>query len=153
MIKRPKLYFLDSALVSVLTRQPSAEAALHGSLGGALFEGLLIGETLKWFASQGRRPEVYYWRSRDQLKVDLLVRSGDRLIPIEIKLSASPTTRHAKPLIRFSELTHSEPGVVVCRTEQRRQLPGGAVALPWRDFPAWLDEQLAQDSGSRPPGD
>lgn len=24
----------------------------------------------------------------------------------------------------------------------RRPLPGGAVALPWQEFPAWLDEHL-----------
>ena len=146
VIKRPKLYFLDSALVTALTRQPSADAALHGSLGGALFEGFLVTETFKSFAGRGRKPELYYWRSRDQLEVDLLVRRGDRLIPIEIKLSASPTPRHALPLSRFAELAGSEPGVVVCRVPEARPLPSGRTALPWRDFPAWLEEQVGTAS-------
>lgn len=34
IVKSPKLYFLDSALVSALTRQPAADAALAGAMGG-----------------------------------------------------------------------------------------------------------------------
>jgi uncharacterized protein len=44
IVKASKLYFLDSALVCALTRQPGAAAALAGALGGALFEGLLVSE-------------------------------------------------------------------------------------------------------------
>ncbi len=39
IVRSPKLYFLDPALVAALTRQPGAEAALAGAMGGALFEG------------------------------------------------------------------------------------------------------------------
>jgi hypothetical protein len=45
--KASKLYMLDPAIVSFLTRQPSADAALSGAMGGALFEGLMVVEAVK----------------------------------------------------------------------------------------------------------
>ncbi|HEY3569408.1 MAG TPA: DUF4143 domain-containing protein [Thermoanaerobaculia bacterium] len=41
VIKSPKLYFLDSALICALTRQPGGEAALAGAMGEASSSGVL----------------------------------------------------------------------------------------------------------------
>ena len=49
IIKTPKFYFFDSALVCFLTRQPGPEAALASSMGGPLFEGMIISEIYKFF--------------------------------------------------------------------------------------------------------
>ena len=141
VVRSPKLYFLDSGLAATLTRQPSAEAALAGAMGGALFEGWVVSEAIKAFAVAGKRPELYFWRSHDGLEVDLLLRAGDRLVPIEIKLTATPTARHVQPLERFKHLagdTAAEQGLLVCRTAEERPLPHGHLALPWRLFPDWL---------------
>lgn len=144
IIRSPKLYVLDSALACALTRQPSAEAALAGAMGGALFEGLIVSEAVKAFALQGKRPDLFFWRSHEGLEVDLLLRAGDRLVPVEIKLTATPTPRHLEPLDRFRKVAGgtAEAGVLVCRVPERRALPRGHVALPWREFPGWLREQI-----------
>jgi hypothetical protein len=144
IIRSPKLYLFDSALACALTRQPSAEAALAGAMGGALFEGLIVGEAVKVFAVEGQRPDLYFWRSHDGLEVDLLLRRGDRLIPIEIKLTATPTPRHLRPLEKFRQIAGraAEGGLLVCRVAERRALPHGDLALPWREFPAWVREQI-----------
>ncbi|MFL6192774.1 MAG: ATP-binding protein, partial [Thermoanaerobaculia bacterium] len=73
VIKSPKLYFLDSALVCSLTRQPGAEAALAGAMGGHLFEGLIVSEAYKVYALLGKRPDLYFWRSQDGLEIDLVL--------------------------------------------------------------------------------
>lgn len=146
LIKSPKLYFLDPALVCALTRQPSAEAAVAGAMGGAFFEGLVLSEAAKVFTVLGRRPDLYFWRSHDGLEVDLLIQVGGRLLPIEVKLTATPTARHLQPLEHFRKLAGERAtptGVLVCRVGERRPLPGGHLALPWQEFPAWLREQLA----------
>jgi len=145
VIKTPKLYFLDPALVCALTRQPSPEAALAGAMAGALFEGLVVAEAMKVFSVLGKRPDLYYWRSHGGLEVDLLVAAGGRLVPIEIKLSATPTAGHVEPIEHLKKVGGKRvatSGLVVCRVPKLRPLPSGHLAMPWQDFPAWLEAHL-----------
>ncbi len=141
----PKLYFLDSALVCDLTSQPSGDAAIAGPLGGSLFEGWIVAETFKVFAMIGKRPDLYFWRSQDGLEVDLVLRLPNGLVPIEVRLTDTPTPRHTDSLTRFRTLASRDAapqGILVCRTAERTALPGGNLALPWQEYPAWLREQL-----------
>lgn len=38
----------------------------------------------------------------------------------------------------------SDTGVLVCLTETIQQMPHGNLALPWQQFPAWLDGLLTR---------
>jgi hypothetical protein len=145
IVKAPKLHFLDSALVTMLTRQPDPEAALAGPMGGALLEGWVVSEATKAFMARGRVPDLYHWRSHDGLEVDLLVMAGGRLHAVEVKSTATPGVGHVQPLDRFLNAAGDDAapqGLVVCRTERPRTLPGGHLALPWQDFGKWLEDRL-----------
>ncbi|HEY6322188.1 MAG TPA: DUF4143 domain-containing protein [Thermoanaerobaculia bacterium] len=145
IVKSPKVYFLDSALVSALTRQPAAEAALAGAMGGALFEGLVVSEAYKVFTISGKRPDLFFWRSHGGLEVDLVLMLPSGLVPVEIKLTATPTLRHAEALGRFKELAGRQaagPGLLVCNIPEPVKLPAENLALPWRQFPEWLRQRL-----------
>jgi hypothetical protein len=146
LVKSPKLSLLDTAIVTTLTRQPDAAAALAGPMGGALLEGWVVVEAIKCFATHGRKPDLYFWRTRDGLEVDLMIPVGSRLHAVEIKLTATPTARHAEPLNRLKALLGADAadtGVLVCTIAEPRPLPGDNLALPWQAFPAWLDRLLA----------
>jgi predicted AAA+ superfamily ATPase len=146
LTKTPKLYFLDSGLVCTLTRQPSGQAALAGAMAGALFEGMVISEAVKVFAITGKRPDLFFWRSHDGLEVDLIIQTGTRFLPVEIKLTATPTLRHLEPLNRFRQLAGANAaggGILICRAEQKTALPNNNLVLPWREFPHWLQGQLS----------
>ena len=152
VVKSPKLYFLDPALVCMLTRQPDAASALSGSLGGALFEGWVITEAIKAFMARGLKPDLHFWHSHDGLELDLLISAAGRLNPVEIKLSASPSAGHLAPIEKWIALAGEDSapqGLLVCRTERERHMPGGHLALPWQRFPAWIAELL---DGARPVG-
>jgi len=143
--KAPKIYFLDTALVCALTRQPSGSAALAGSMGGAFFEGWVVGETIKAFTSLGRKPDIYFWRSHDGLEVDLLIQIGTKIHPVEIKLTATPTPNHLNPLNSFKKLLGgdaAETGILVCRVKETKDLPENNLAMPWHAFPKWLRGEL-----------
>lgn len=153
LTRSPKLYFLDPALVCTLTRQPSPDSALAGSMGGALFEGLVVGEAIKAFAMRGLTPDLYFFRSHDGLECDLLIRAGARLHLVEIKLTATPTVGHARVLEQLKALAGAEAaetGLVVCRVSRAKELPGKNLALPWQEFPEWLHKRLEM-SRSKPP--
>ncbi|MEW6328046.1 MAG: ATP-binding protein [Thermodesulfobacteriota bacterium] len=145
LVKTPKLYFLDSAVVCSLTRQPDGKAALYGSMGGALFEGLIISEAFKIFAIKGRRPDIFFWRSHDGLEVDMVIQIGKKLYPVEIKLTATPTPKHIGPLNKFKAIAGgdaADTGLVVCRINKETALPSNNIALPWHAFPEWLWNKL-----------
>jgi predicted AAA+ superfamily ATPase len=115
-------------------------------LGGLLLEGWVVTEAVKAVMSLGRKPELYFWRSHDGLEVDLLVVVHGKLVPIEIKLTASPSNGHLTPISRFLSMAKDEAapsGVIVCQVETERALPDGHIALPWHVFPQWLRERLA----------
>jgi len=145
LMKTPKLYFIDPALVCALTRQPDGKSSLSGAMGGALFEGLIVSEAFKVFSMKGKRSDLFFWRSHDGLEVDLIVLANGKLHPIEIKLTATPTLKHIEPLNKFKELAGheaSDTGVLVCRVDKRMPLPSKNIAIPWHSFPQWLLSML-----------
>lgn len=147
MVKTPKFYFYDSALVNLLTRQPDAASALAGPMGGPLLEGWVVTEAVKVFMSLGRKPDLYFWRSHDGLEVDLLIVIDGKLHPVEIKTTATPAAGHVEPINRFLAVAGNEAsnqGVLVCRTETERALPNGHTAMPWQLFPDWLRQRLSK---------
>lgn len=146
VVKTPKFYFYDSALVTLLTRQPNALAALAGPMGGPLLEGWVVTEAVKAFMSVGRKPELYFWRSHDGLEVDLLIVINGKLQPVEIKLTATPGAGHVEPINRFLAIAGDEAsgqGLLVCRTDIVRAMPNGHIAIPWHAFSDWLARLLS----------
>jgi len=73
VVKTPKLYSIDPPVVCTLTRQRNGAAALAGPMGVALFEGLILREALKVFVTKGEKGNLYFWRFRDGVEVDLIV--------------------------------------------------------------------------------
>jgi uncharacterized protein len=145
LIKTPKLYFLDPAIVCFLTRQPSRESALRGSMGGALFEGLVISDVWKTFLNCGKTPSAFFWRAQGGLEVDLIIQSGGKFWPVEIKLTATPTGNHLKNISRFKELAGDEAGdigLLVCNVAKKINLPGNNMAMPWFLFSEWLGKLI-----------
>lgn len=141
LVKTPKFYFLDTAIICALTRQPDAYSAVSGAMGGVIFEGLVVGEAVKSFTTIGRKPDIFFWRSHDGLEVDLIIQIGNKLHPVEIKLTATPASKHIEPLQKFKALAGSDAadtGILVCRTNRVVDLPSGNIAIPWRHFSRWL---------------
>ena len=50
-----------------------------------------------------RPPEVLYWRTTTDLEVDFVVETGGRLLPIEVKVAASPGYSDTRSLRAFRE--------------------------------------------------
>ncbi len=147
VVKSPKIYFMDPAPAAYFTQQSSPGALLAGNMGGAFFEGFIVMEAVKCFFNHGRTPELFFWRSHDGLEVDLIIQTGGRLYPVEIKLTATPKSAFLDPLNRFRELAGREmpvhDGLLVCRTEEKISLPNGNTAIPWKQFYPWLDALLS----------
>jgi hypothetical protein len=85
IIKRPKLYFLDSGLLCYLLRIRKPEDLIDHAMRGAIFETYIVSELFKAFAHRGEAPPLYFWRDRTGHEVDVVIDTGKQLVPIEIK--------------------------------------------------------------------
>ncbi len=96
LIKSPKIYFTDTALVCSLLKIKSPSDIPDHSMYGALFENLIIMEQIKSCINLGDRSNVYFWRDEQGHEVDVLLNYANHIRAIEIK---------SNPIIKRSFLT------------------------------------------------
>ena len=102
LVKSPKLYFVDSGLACHLLGITSDRELNRSPFLGPLFEGFVVSEIVKQQLNESRRKEIYYFRDRQGLEVDLILPRGDRAFTLlEIKASRTVTPIMAKPLVRL----------------------------------------------------
>ncbi len=89
IIKSPKIYFTDVGLLSYLLGLESADKITHDRMRGYMVENLVIMEFFKARVNLGKEPDLYYFRDNHGHEVDLIVRKGHSLIPVEIKSTAT----------------------------------------------------------------
>ena len=103
LIKSPRIYFADSGLACHLLGIASEEELERSPFLGPLFEGFVAAEVVKLQIGRGRRPEIYCFRDRQGLEVDLLIPSGHRrLTAVEAKASRTAKPDMADPLLHLS---------------------------------------------------
>ncbi len=143
LVKTPKIYFTDIGLVCHLAGSATREAVLRGPLAGALFENFVVQEALKIFAHSGRPAPLFYYRTNNNLEVDLIVEKNPReLVPIEIKLSKTPHPGMAGGITRLRALQGKTPlllpGYVVCLADRSFPLSRADRAVSWRELPSLI---------------
>lgn len=134
LIKSPKVYFLDVGFVTYLLGLHTGGHLLASPMAGAIFETAVISELIKGYYNKGLIPPFYFWRSHDGLEVDLLIEDNLKLIPIEIKLSATISPEHLRSLRKWQQVTDSpvKNALLICNTPNILQIAEGAIAFPWR---------------------
>lgn len=135
LVKTPKLYFIDTGLAAWLLGIETASQLTSHPLRGELFETWVVGEYLKHRFNGGHPSNLTFWRDRQGHEVDLLVETGDRLQPIEIKAGATVHRDSFKGLRRWLELAGGSAAnpALIYAGDQRQQRQGIAVR-PWRDL-------------------
>jgi len=104
LIKSPRVYWYDNGLVCYLTGHSTKEQVLHGLIDWPLFENLVIGETLKLFNNYGIQDKLFYLRTSNGQEVDLIIESGNKVYPIEIKLTRNPKARMFQQIENLKKL-------------------------------------------------
>ena len=133
LVKTPKVYFTDVGMVAYLTGLRDAAHAAGGPMGGALLETAVVSEVLKQHLHRGLEPSLYFWRTATGAEVDLLVeRGGGELLPIEVKLGATPRLEWARGIssLRGDLPGRVDRGYVVHRGDTVLPLGPDAIAVP-----------------------
>ena len=133
LVKSPKVYFLDTGLLTYLVGLRDAAHAAAGPMGGAIFENLVAIELYKSLTHRGEEPSMYFWRTAAGLEVDLIVETQQKLIPIEVKLSATPRPEMANAIASFNKdfKDRALPGYVIHPGDTILPLGASVTALPF----------------------
>jgi predicted AAA+ superfamily ATPase len=137
IVKSPKVYFLDTGLVCYLTGIQTENHLLNGPLAGPLFENFVIQEVIKQYYNTGKRPNLYYVRTHNQLEIDLLIDKNLTLFPIEIKLTKTPKIGMVKPIEQFSTIFKNfciNPGRVITLADESTSLTKNVRAMSLESF-------------------
>lgn len=100
-IKSPKVYFTDVGLATYLLGIENVSQVARDPLFGGLFENMVIVEALKARYNMGKEPELYYFRDKQGLEIDLILNQGRRLLPMEIKSAMTYDLSFAHNLQKF----------------------------------------------------
>jgi predicted AAA+ superfamily ATPase len=132
-VKTPKLYFADLGTLCYLAGLKDPDHAMAGPMGGALFENAVLIEVLRTLTHRGQEPQVYFWRTSAGAEVDFVVDTGDRLIPVEAKLSTTPNPAMAKGInaLKRDFGARVANGYVVHPGDTALPLGPNATALPF----------------------
>lgn len=92
IVKRPKIYFMDTGLASYLSGYLDATTLEKSAYSGAIFETYVVSQIIKTYANQGMNAKkyLYYYRDNNGKEIDLLIIYNNTVYPIEIKKSSNP---------------------------------------------------------------
>ena len=131
----PAFYFFDLGV-----RNTAAEIRLNKSmlaeLGGHLLEHLVGLELIQRAGYLGRGYNVSFWRTVSGAEVDFIFETTDKDIPIEVKWTESPSTKHIRNIEKFIDLhpERASNGYLVCRISQPQQLSERVLAIPFESL-------------------
>lgn len=133
LIKTSKVYFTDVGTLCYLVGLKEPEHAASGPMGGAIMETAVLSEIVRTLTHRGIDPQVYFWRTMAGTEVDFVIETGAGLIPIEVKLSATPRPSMGSAIRTFQVDMGSAamPGYVVHPGDIRLPLGPGVTALPF----------------------
>lgn len=140
VVKSPKVYFIDTGLVSYIMGSRTKQNLFHGPQAGALFENFVIQEILKFYSNRGERAPVYYYRTNNELEVDCVIeQKGGGLFPVEIKLSKTPQRGMVQSLLRFKALASKKgkrvsQGALISFIDKPQVMTKEINAYPLHDF-------------------
>ena len=117
IVKRPKLYFMDTGLCCYLAHASNPRTLMVSQLAGPMFETFVATQIIKSFASRGMDPHhyLYYYRDKNGNEIDMLIAHENKLHPVEIKLSSDPGRHAARHFRLVPELGLARGhGAVIC---------------------------------------
>lgn len=128
VVKTPKLYWLDIGILRHLSGQ-------RGVNSGEIYETMVVNELYKWIKTAQKEAELFFYRTRSGLELDLLLHTEAGLIGIEIKGRAKIVNSDIKAMKEIAAALGSEwrGGLVIYQGDEIKQIAEPAIwAIPSR---------------------
>lgn len=132
IVKRAKLYYLDSGLLSHLMGFYSPKDLKNSKYFGVVFETFVLHHLqviLDLLPIPGR---IYHWRTVDGREVDFVIEWRQHLLPVEVKAKESVSYSDFENIQLFmKEYPVARAGVVVYAGNDLKTFGSKLIAIPW----------------------
>lgn len=130
LIKSPKMYFYDSGLLCYLLDIHSPEELSLHSMRGAIFETYIVSELTKAAFNSNIESPLFYWRDSQGYEVDVIIKNGEQLYPIEIKSGQTVSSAMFENLNYWRKLSGTEDAMLIYGGDQYCTRSGISIR-PW----------------------
>ena len=134
LVKTPKVYFNDVGTLCYLAGLQDPVHAASGPMGGAIMETAVLSEIIRTLTHRGADTKVYFWRTAAGTEVDFVIETSSGLVPIEVKLSATPQPAMATAIKIFKGDIGKQCDARIRRASWRHAV----AARRWGDRTAFL---------------
>ncbi|MCP5491521.1 MAG: ATP-binding protein [Chlamydiales bacterium] len=136
LVKSPKLYFYDTGLLCYMLGIESTDQLQKSPFCPSIFENMVIIEVIKGLEYTLSAKKAYYFRTTNDLEIDLVIAGVHIEKAIEIKYTMSPNRRMAGNLNHFKK---AYPDASVILASLATDFPGlphcpDVHCLNWLDF-------------------
>jgi hypothetical protein len=126
VIKTPKIYWVDLGILRHL-------CGFKGKPTGEMYETYVVGELVKWMKTAQSEGELYFYRTRSGLEIDLILETQQGVVGMEIKSRETVSSADVRALREVAAKLGSEwrGGIVVyCGKEIRKIAEPSIWAVP-----------------------
>ena len=139
LVKSPKIYFYDVGLASYLIGIENADQVITHPLRGALFENMVVAETLKYRFNRGRQPNLSFFRDSRGLECDVFYETGRGIHAIEVKSGATVSSDYFGTLNRVAEFVPNITAKTVVYGGSTRQVRSDCEVVPANELVGVLE--------------
>ncbi len=135
IVKSPKLYFLDTGLLSFLLNIYEKEQLISHPLKGNIFENMMVAEFVKSMNHNYDTIEIWFWRDSAGHEIDLIIKEGINLSLVEFKAGMTIMPDMFKGIKWFSDLYSDKINkkIIVYGGDENQVRTNGNV-VSWKDF-------------------
>ena len=106
VVKSPKYFFTDAGLLAYLLGLETPSQVLRDTLLGSIFQNPFVIEVLKQRCNSGYDANLYFFRDSNGSEIDLLCKTRNGLVGIEIKAAFTRHGKLAKQHVGFAANNH-----------------------------------------------
>jgi hypothetical protein len=133
VVKTPKLQFIDSGLLGMLTNIGRKDVELDKTGYGHILESFVFSELLKHTATSDGDYRLLYYRDADKYEVDVVIENSvGQLVGVEAKASATVKERDLRGLKKLASLAGDQftAGVLLYDGDETMPLGSNLWAAP-----------------------
>jgi len=101
LVKTPKLFWTDVGIWRQMT-------GLKSGITGQIYETMVIGEIVKWMKTAQREGELYFYRTRSGMEIDLLLETSAGILGMEVKSRSNVSQKDFRSMQRVAEALGSK---------------------------------------------